>query len=118
MLKLDVIQQPIAEHLKRFEKTFKASMQSSVPLLDRVTQYILKRKGKQMRPMFVFLSAGLSGEITESTYRGASLVVLLHTAPLVHDDVVDDAYERRVFFSVNALWQNHLAVLVGDFLLS
>ncbi|MFD2743484.1 MULTISPECIES: polyprenyl synthetase family protein [Sphingobacterium] len=118
MLTLDVIQEPIAEHLKRFEKTFKASMQSSVPLLDRVTQYILKRKGKQMRPMFVFLSAGLTGDITESTYRGASLVELLHTASLVHDDVVDNAYERRGFFSVNALWKNKVAVLVGDFLLS
>lgn len=118
MLKLEEIQEPIAEHLKRFEKTFKASMQSNVPLLDRITQYILKRKGKQMRPMFVFLSAGLTGEITESTYRGASLVELLHTASLVHDDVVDDAYERRGFFSVNALWKNKVAVLVGDFLLS
>lgn len=118
MLKLEEIQEPISEHLKRFEKTFKASMQSNVPLLDRITHYILKRKGKQMRPMFVFLSAGLCGEITESTYRGASLVELLHTASLVHDDVVDDAYERRGFFSVNALWKNKVAVLVGDFLLS
>lgn len=118
MLKIEEIQEPISDHLKRFEKTFKASMQSNVPLLDRVTQYILKRKGKQMRPMFVFLSAGLSGEITDSTYRGASLVELLHTASLVHDDVVDDAYERRGFFSVNALWKNKVAVLVGDFLLS
>lgn len=118
MTRVEEIQRPISEHLKRFDKTFKESMQSTVPMLDRVTQYILKRKGKQMRPMFVFLSAGLTGEITESTYRGASLVELLHTASLVHDDVVDDAYERRGFFSVNALWKNKVAVLVGDFLLS
>jgi len=93
-------------------------MQSSVPLLDRITHYIVKRKGKQMRPMFVFLSAGLCNGINEATYRGASLVELLHTATLVHDDVVDNANERRGFFSVNALWKNKIAVLVGDFLLS
>ncbi|MFD1167165.1 polyprenyl synthetase family protein [Sphingobacterium daejeonense] len=118
MLTLDEIQLPIKEHLKRFEKTFKASMQSSVPLLDRITRYIIKQKGKQMRPMFVFFSAGVSGAITESTYHGASLVELLHTASLVHDDVVDNANERRGFFSINALWKNKVAVLVGDFLLS
>lgn len=93
-------------------------MQSSVPLLDIITQYLYKQKGKQMRPMFVFFSAGLCGEINESTHRGASLVELLHTASLVHDDVVDDANERRGFFSINALWKNKVAVLVGDFLLS
>jgi len=93
-------------------------MQSSVPLLDRITHYIVKRKGKQIRPMFVFLSASLCGGITEATYRGAALVELLHTATLVHDDVVDNSYERRGFFSVNALWKNKIAVLVGDFLLS
>jgi octaprenyl-diphosphate synthase len=118
MLTLDEIQLPIKEHLKRFEKTFKASMQSSAPLLDRITRYIIKQKGKQMRPMFVFFSAGVSGAITESTYHGASLVELLHTASLVHDDVVDNANERRGFFSINALWKNKVAVLVGDFLLS
>ncbi|MGJ1204767.1 polyprenyl synthetase family protein [Sphingobacterium lactis] len=118
MLTLDEIQLPIKEHLKRFEKTFKASMQSSVPLLDRITRYIIKQKGKQMRPMFVFFSAGLVGGIKESTYHGASLVELLHTASLVHDDVVDNANERRGFFSINALWKNKVAVLVGDFLLS
>jgi len=118
MLTLDEIQLPIKEHLKRFEKTFKASMQSSAPLLDRITRYIIKQKGKQMRPMFVFFSAGVCGAITESTYHGASLVELLHTASLVHDDVVDNANERRGFFSINALWKNKVAVLVGDFLLS
>ncbi len=118
MLTLDEIQLPIKEHLKRFEKTFKASMQSSAPLLDRITGYLIKQKGKQMRPMFVFFSAGVCGGITESTYHGASLVELLHTASLVHDDVVDNSNERRGFFSINALWKNKVAVLVGDFLLS
>jgi len=93
-------------------------MQSSVPLLDIITQYLYKQKGKQIRPMFVFFSAGLCGEINESTYRGASLIELLHTASLVHDDVVDDANERRGFFSINALWKNKVAVLVGDYLLA
>lgn len=98
MLKLNDIQKPIANELAAFEHKFKASMQSSVPLLDRITHYIVKRKGKQMRPMFVFFSAGLCGSINESTFRGASLVELLHTASLVHDDVVDNANERRGFF--------------------
>jgi len=93
-------------------------MRSSVPLLDKITRYIIKQKGKQMRPMFVFFSAGVCGGITEATYHGASLVELLHTASLVHDDVVDNANERRGFFSINALWKNKVAVLVGDFLLS
>lgn len=93
-------------------------MHTKVLLLDKIMNYIVKRKGKQMRPMFVFLSAGMCGGITESTYRGASLIELLHTATLVHDDVVDDANYRRGFFSVNALWKNKIAVLVGDFLLS
>ncbi len=118
MLNLDEIKKPIAAELETFEAKFKASMQSSVPLLDRITHYIVKRKGKQIRPMFVFLSASLCGGITEATYRGAALVELLHTATLVHDDVVDNSYERRGFFSVNALWKNKIAVLVGDFLLS
>nr|WP_294894559.1 polyprenyl synthetase family protein [uncultured Pedobacter sp.] len=118
MLKLDQIKTPIATELDAFEEKFKVSMQSSVPLLDRITHYIVKRKGKQMRPMFVFFSAGLCGGITESTYRGAALVELLHTATLVHDDVVDNSFERRGFFSVNALWKNKIAVLVGDYLLS
>lgn len=93
-------------------------MKSNVMLLDKITQYIVRRKGKQMRPLFVFLSAGVSGKISESTYHGASLIELLHTASLVHDDVVDDAHYRRGFFSINALWKNKIAVLVGDFLLS
>ncbi|KGE15351.1 polyprenyl synthetase family protein [Sphingobacterium deserti] len=118
MLKLKDIQTPIAEELKIFEGRFKESMRSPVPLLNRITQYIIKQKGKQMRPMFVFLSAGLCGGINDSTYRGASLVELLHTASLVHDDVVDNANERRGFFSVNALWKNKVAVLIGDFLLA
>lgn len=118
MLKLNEIQKPIALELAQFEVKFKESMSSSVPLLDRITHYIVKRKGKQMRPMFVFFSAGMCGGINESTYRGAALVELLHTASLVHDDVVDNANERRGFFSVNALWKNKIAVLVGDFLLS
>lgn len=118
MLSLKEIQQPIATELSTFETKFKQSMQSSVPLLDIITQYLYKQKGKQMRPMFVFFSAGLCGQINESTYRGASLVELLHTASLVHDDVVDNANERRGLFSVNALWKNKVAVLVGDFLLA
>ncbi len=118
MLNLKEIQKPIAQELKNFEAKFKKSMQSSVPLLDIITQYLYKQKGKQMRPMFVFFSAGLCGEINESTYRGASLIELLHTASLVHDDVVDDANERRGFFSINALWKNKVSVLVGDYLLA
>src|SRR5580765_3306278 len=101
-----------------FEKKFRMSMKSTVPLLDRITHYIVKRKGKQMRPMFVFLSAGMCGGITEATYRAATLIELLHTATLVHDDVVDDSNERRGFFSLNALWKNKIAVLVGDYLLA
>ena len=118
MLDLDKIRIPIANELDAFEDKFKSSMQSKVPLLDRVTHYIYKRKGKQMRPMFVFFSAKICGGITESTYSGAALVELLHTATLVHDDVVDDAYERRGFLSINAVWKNKIAVLVGDFLLA
>lgn len=118
MLSLDEIKKPIATELNTFEGKFRASMQSSVPLLDRITHYIVKRKGKQIRPMFVFFSASLCGGITEATYRGSALVELLHTATLVHDDVVDNSYQRRGFFSVNALWKNKIAVLVGDYLLS
>src|SRR5215210_7842011 len=117
-LSLDEIKAPIASVMEEFEKKFRAAMKSSVPLLDRITHYIVKRKGKQMRPMFVFLSAGMCGGITEATYRAASLIELLHTATLVHDDVVDDSNERRGFFSLNALWKNKIAVLVGDYLLS
>lgn len=118
MSRLDDIKKPIAADLDTFEEKFRESMQSSVPLLDRITHYIVKRKGKQIRPMFVFFSASLCGGINEATHRGAALVELLHTATLVHDDVVDNAYERRGFFSVNALWKNKIAVLVGDFLLA
>lgn len=118
MLSINEIKKPIAADIDAFEDRFKASMQSSVPLLDRITHYIVKRKGKQMRPMFVFFSASVCGGITDATHRGAALVELLHTASLVHDDVVDNSYQRRGFFSINALWKNKIAVLVGDFLLS
>ena len=108
----------IGKELDLFESHFKEAVKSRVSLLDRIMQYIVKRKGKQMRPMFVLLSAKLHGEINEASYRAASLVELLHTATLVHDDVVDDATERRGFLSINALWKNKIAVLVGDYLLS
>ncbi len=108
----------ISKELSLFEEHFREAVRSRVPLLDRIMQYIVKRKGKQLRPMFVLLSAKLGGKITESTYRAASLVELLHTATLVHDDVVDEADERRGFFSINALWKNKIAVLVGDYLLA
>jgi len=108
----------IQEELSIFEKKFAVAVKSNTPLLDRIMKYIIKRKGKQMRPMFVFLSAKLCGTINESTYRAAALVELLHTATLVHDDVVDESMERRGFFSINAIWKNKIAVLVGDYLLS
>jgi len=108
----------IAAELATFEQKFTQSVKSQTPLLDRIMKYIIKRKGKQLRPMFVFLSARLHGSVNESTYRAAALVELLHTATLVHDDVVDESLERRGFFSVNALWKNKIAVLVGDYLLS
>jgi octaprenyl-diphosphate synthase len=117
-LRLEDIKAPIAREMDEFEPKFRASMKTRVLLLDKIMSYIVKRKGKQMRPMFVFLSAGTCGGIQESTFRGASLIELLHTATLVHDDVVDEANYRRGFFSVNALWKNKVAVLVGDFLLS
>jgi octaprenyl-diphosphate synthase len=108
----------IKEELKVFERVFKDSVNSQVPMLDRIMRYVVRTKGKQMRPMFVILSAKLFGEATDSTYRAASLVELLHTATLVHDDVVDDAAERRGFFSVYALWKSKISVLVGDYLLA
>lgn len=117
-LSIDNIKQPIAQELEDFEVHFRQAMRSPVPLLDKITFYIVRRKGKQIRPMFVFLCAQVSGGITPSTFTAASLVELLHTATLVHDDVVDDSFERRGFFSVNALWKNKIAVLVGDYLLS
>ncbi|MEJ6506200.1 MAG: polyprenyl synthetase family protein [Crocinitomicaceae bacterium] len=118
MLRIEEIMQPVKEEMSSFETYFKSALESNVPLLDKVTQYIVKRKGKQMRPLFVFLSCRLFGKSNETTFHAASLVELLHTATLVHDDVVDDANERRGFFSVNALWKNKIAVLVGDFMLS
>lgn len=118
MSEIDRIKRPIDQELTQFERRFKEAMQSSVPLLDKITYYIVQRQGKQMRPMFVFLCAKLCGQSSDSTYHAASMIELLHTATLVHDDVVDDAYERRSFFSINALWKNKIAVLVGDYLLS
>lgn len=108
----------IGPELKLFETKFSAAVQSEVALLDTIMKYIIRRKGKQLRPMFVFLSAKLHAPVNESTYRAAALVEMLHTATLVHDDVVDESYERRGFFSINALWKNKVAVLVGDYLLS
>ncbi len=115
---MELAKKVIGKELERFEIHFKEAVKSRVSLLDRIMQYIVKRKGKQMRPMFVLLSAKLNGEINDASYRAASLVELLHTATLVHDDVVDDTLERRGFFSINALWKNKIAVLVGDYLLS
>ncbi len=114
------IKEPINEEMEIFEKKFHQSMFSKVALLNRITYYIVNRKGKQMRPMFVFLTAKLlnNGEVNERTYRGASVIELIHTASLVHDDVVDESNKRRGFFSVNALWKNKIAVLVGDYLFS
>jgi octaprenyl-diphosphate synthase len=115
---IEFIKAPVSDELALFEKHFREAMRSKVPLLDTIMTYIVKRKGKQIRPLFVFLSAKLFAEINPSTHRAASLVELLHTATLVHDDVVDDSNERRGFFSINALWKNKIAVLVGDYLLS
>jgi len=114
------IKQPIFKEMELFEKKFYESMSSQVALLNRITYYIVNRKGKQMRPMFVFLTAKMitGGTIEERTYRGACVIELIHTATLVHDDVVDDSNRRRGFFSINALWKNKIAVLVGDYLLS
>ncbi|MEE3085359.1 MAG: polyprenyl synthetase family protein, partial [Bacteroidota bacterium] len=114
------IKKPIYEEMELFEKKFKNSMSSKVPLLNRITHFIVNRKGKQMRPMFVFLVAKMlgNGKINERTYRGAAVIELIHTATLVHDDVVDESNKRRGFFSINALWKNKIAVLVGDYLLS
>lgn len=108
----------IKEELQQFEGKFNNAVASHAPLLDRIMKFIIKRKGKQLRPMFVFLSAKMHGDVNDVTYRAASLVEILHTATLVHDDVVDESFERRSFFSINALWKNKVAVLVGDYLLS
>lgn len=117
---VEQIKYPIAYEMELFEQKFQLSMSSKVALLNRITHYIVNRKGKQMRPMFVFLVAKMvsNGEISERTYRGASVIELIHTATLVHDDVVDDSNMRRGFFSINALWKNKIAVLIGDYLLS
>ncbi|MDI9356683.1 MAG: polyprenyl synthetase family protein [Chitinophagaceae bacterium] len=115
---LQEIKRPIEQELEQFDRAFKNIQKSNIFLLDTITGYILKRKGKQIRPILVFLSAGLCGKIDSVSLRGAALIELLHTATLVHDDVVDDSQYRRGFFSVNALWKNKIAVLVGDFLLS
>lgn len=117
--KIDQIQAPIAKEMQAFEQKFSASMKSNVFLLDKIMAYIVKRKGKQLRPMFVFFVAKLlDNQVNDKTYRGAALIELLHTATLVHDDVVDESNYRRGFFSINALWKNKIAVLVGDYLLS
>ncbi|MFI1745191.1 polyprenyl synthetase family protein [Thalassobellus sediminis] len=117
---VEQIKQPIAYEMELFEQKFQLSMASKVALLNRITHYMVNRKGKQMRPMFVFLVSKMvsNGEISDRTYRGASVIELIHTATLVHDDVVDDSNMRRGFFSVNALWKNKIAVLIGDYLLS
>jgi len=112
------IKAPVVEEMRNFESHFRDSMKSDVALLDKITHYVVKRKGKQMRPLFVFLTAKVCGQVSEATYVAASLIELLHTATLVHDDVVDDSNERRGFFSLNAIWKNKIAVLVGDYLLA
>ncbi len=114
----NIIKKPIKEEMSQFEPFFKEQLKSKIPLLGIITNYILRRKGKQMRPMLVFLSAKLTGTSSESTYVAATLIELLHTATLIHDDVVDETYQRRGFFSVNALWKSKIAVLVGDYFLS
>ena len=118
MLKIKDIKQPVSKEMALFESKFKNSLKTSVQLLDKIMHYIIKRKGKQMRPLFVFLTAKLFNNVNESTYTAASLIELLHTATLVHDDIIDEANFRRGVFSVNALWKNKISVLVGDFLLS
>ena len=115
---IDKIKSPINRELKKFEPYFSSIVKSDISLLNIITRYVLKTKGKQMRPMMVFLVAGLWGELNASTHRGAALIELMHTATLTHDDVVDNSNQRRGFFSINALWKNKVAVLVGDFLLS
>ena len=115
---LDTIKRPIKQEMSLFDDRFRSYLSSQVPLVDRVMNYMVKRKGKQLRPILVFLSAKIQGSVTDATYVGASLVEIMHTATLVHDDVVDDADQRRGFFSINALWKNKIAVLIGDYLLS
>jgi len=118
MSTLKQINKPISSEMAEFEKYFKSALDTNIPLLRIIIDFLYRRKGKQLRPMLVFLSAKLLGEINQSTYTAASMIELLHTATLVHDDVVDEAYERRGFFSINALWKSKVAVLVGDYILS
>ena len=118
MAKLADIKAPIAHEMKQIDKRFKSNLRSNTPIVDRVMNYMVRRKGKQLRPILVFLTAKMLGEVQNRTYVGASLIELMHTATLVHDDVVDDADMRRGFFSINALWKNKVAVLIGDYLLS
>lgn len=115
---LDLIKHPVIDHINAFEDHFKNSISSSVPLLDIITNYVIRRKGKQIRPLFVFLAAKMVGDINKSTYTAATFIELLHTATLLHDDVVDESYERRNHFSINAIWKTKAAVLVGDYFLS
>lgn len=118
MLKLSDIQRPVASEMKVFQKSFRSAIHSDVKLLNIISSYILRNKGKQMRPLFVFLTAKMVGDITESTYTAASLIELMHTATLIHDDVVDESYERRGLFSMNAIWKSKLSVLMGDYFLA
>jgi octaprenyl-diphosphate synthase len=118
MGKLDDIRRPVSEEMKVFQKRFKSSVHSDVALLNIITSYTLRQKGKQVRPLFVFLTSKMLGGVTESTYTAASLIELLHTATLIHDDVVDESYERRGLFSINALWKSKTSVLLGDYFLS
>jgi len=118
MIPINIIKAPIVDELKKFEPFFQGTLKSKVPMLQLITNYIYRQKGKQIRPMVVFLCAKLNGEINESSFYAASFIELLHTATLIHDDVVDEAYERRGFFSINALWRNKVSVLIGDFMLS
>ncbi len=118
MTSLKEIKAPIKTEMETFESHFRQSMKTKVPLLNVVLNYLLRRKGKQMRPMFVFLTSKMFGEINDSSYTAASLIELLHTATLIHDDVVDESYKRRDYFSINALWKSKVSVLVGDYLLS
>lgn len=118
MIKLEDIRKPVGPEMKEFDKHFKEAVSSNIPLLNIVTRYVLRKKGKQMRPLFVFLTSKMTGKVTESTYTAASLIELMHTATLVHDDVVDESNERRGVFSVNAIWRSKVAVLLGDYLLA
>ncbi len=118
MPNLNDIRRPVAEEMKAFQKTFRGAIHSDVKLLNIVASYILRNKGKQMRPLFVFLTAKMTGKITDSTYTAASLIELMHTATLIHDDVVDESYERRGLFSMNAIWRSKLSVLMGDYFLA